>query len=121
MAAARARDRPHTFAWSPGEPRTQRKPPPRRTRGRLCCTATSGSIHSSRVTRSRFGMTRPDQDPHEPPSLSWPAWAPALAASLLIIAIGGMTTWLALKFDALRPRVGDMIVFVPAQGDGDSW
>jgi hypothetical protein len=32
-----------------------------------------------------------------------------------------MTTYLALKFDALRPQVGDMIVFVPTQGDADTW
>jgi hypothetical protein len=44
-----------------------------------------------------------------------------LAAAILIVAIGGMTTYLALKFDALRPLVGDMIVFVPAQPDGDAW
>jgi hypothetical protein len=44
-----------------------------------------------------------------------------LAAALLIVAIGGMTTYLALKFDALRPQVGDMIVFVPSSGDADSW
>jgi len=66
-------------------------------------------------------MLRPDQDPHEPASLTWPAWAPALAAAMLIVAIGGLTTWLALKFDALRPRVGDMIVFVPTPADTDSW
>lgn len=66
-------------------------------------------------------MNRPDPDSREPSSLSWPAWGPALAASLLIVAIGGMTTWLALKFDALRPRVGDMIVFVPSQSDADTW
>jgi hypothetical protein len=66
-------------------------------------------------------MIRPDQDPREPNSLSWPAWAPALAASFLIIAVGGMTTYLALKFDALRPRVGDMIVFLPMGGDKDTW
>lgn len=66
-------------------------------------------------------MIRPDQDPREPTSLTWPTWAPALAAALLIVAIGGMTTYLALKFDALRPRVGDMIVFVPTQSDADSW
>jgi hypothetical protein len=66
-------------------------------------------------------MIRPDHDPREPTSLTWPSWAPALAAALLIVAIGGMTTWLALRFDALRPRVGDMIVFVPTQGDTDSW
>lgn len=66
-------------------------------------------------------MTRPDRDPREPTTLSWPAWGPALAAALLIVAIGGMTTYLALKFDALRPQIGDMIVFVPAQGDTDTW
>src|SRR5665213_2370522 len=69
----------------------------------------------------RAGMPRPDNDPNDPVSLVWPAWAPALAASLLIIAIGGMTTYLALRFDALRPRVGDMIVFAPIKGDADSW
>jgi hypothetical protein len=66
-------------------------------------------------------MIRPDQDPREPTSLSWPAWAPALSAALLIVAIGGLTTYLALKFDALRPRVGDMVVFLPTPADADSW
>lgn len=66
-------------------------------------------------------MIRPDQDPREPTSLSWPAWGPALSAALLIVAIGGLTTYLALKFDALRPRVGDMIVFLPTPSDADSW
>jgi len=66
-------------------------------------------------------MIRPDRDPREPTSLAWPAWGPALAAALLIMSLGGMTTWLALKFDALRPQIGDMIVFVPAQGDADTW
>jgi hypothetical protein len=66
-------------------------------------------------------MPSPNRDPREPASLSSPSRAPALMAALLIIAIGGMTTYLALKFDALRPRVGDMIVFVPAPGDSDTW
>jgi hypothetical protein len=66
-------------------------------------------------------MIRPDPDRHEPPSLSWLALSPALAAALLIVGIGGLTTYLALKFDALRPRVGDMIVFVPTTGDKDTW
>ncbi len=39
----------------------------------------------------------------------------------MIVMIGGLTSWLVLKFDALRPRVGDMIVFVPAAPDADSW
>jgi hypothetical protein len=39
----------------------------------------------------------------------------------LIVAIGGFTTYLALKFDAMRPRVGDMIVFTPTPADADSW
>jgi hypothetical protein len=66
-------------------------------------------------------MIRRDHDPHEPSSLSWPAWAPALAAALLIVAIGGMTTYLALRFDALRPKVGDIIVFLPTESGADSW
>jgi hypothetical protein len=66
-------------------------------------------------------MIRPDQDPREPTSMTWPAWGSALSAAVLIVAIGGLTTYLALKFDALRPRVGDMIVFIPAAPDGDSW
>src|SRR5580698_7701706 len=66
-------------------------------------------------------MIDPNKDPDPSGSLSWPAWAPALSAALLIVAIGGLTTWLALKFDALRPRVGDMIVFIPTTQDADSW
>jgi len=66
-------------------------------------------------------MMRPDQDPHDPTSLAWPAWVPAFSAALLIVAIGGLTTYLALKFDAMRPRVGDMVVFTPNKSDADSW
>lgn len=62
-----------------------------------------------------------DEDPRKTTPISMPAWGPALAASLLIVAIGGVTTWFALQFDALRPRVGDMIVFTPNQSDGDPW
>jgi hypothetical protein len=65
-------------------------------------------------------MMRPDQDPHEP-TLTWPAWVPALSAALLIVAIGGLTTYLALRFDAMRPRVGDMVVFAPTTPDTDTW
>lgn len=66
-------------------------------------------------------MIRPHQDPRDPKSVSWPAWVPALATSFLIVAFGGMTTYLALKFDALRPQVGDMIVFLPTTGDSETW
>lgn len=52
---------------------------------------------------------------------STPARAPALAATVLLVAIVGMSTWLALKFDAMRPGVGDMIVFAPAPAEADSW
>jgi hypothetical protein len=62
-----------------------------------------------------------DDDRRKTTPISMPAWGPALAASLFIVAIGGMTTWFALQFDALRPRVGDMIVFAPNQSDGDPW
>jgi hypothetical protein len=66
-------------------------------------------------------MIRPNRDPREPTSLVWPAWGPALALALFIVAMGGVTTWFALRFDALRPRVGDMIVFLPAQSDAETW
>jgi hypothetical protein len=66
-------------------------------------------------------MIRPDQDPQKPTSLSWLSWASTLAAAVMIVAMGGLTTYLALAFDALRPRVGDMIVFAPAPRDSDSW
>ena len=66
-------------------------------------------------------MIGPDQDPREPTSLSWPNLAPALAGAFLIVAIGAMTTYLALKFDAARPKVGDMIVFLPTSSDSDTW
>jgi hypothetical protein len=66
-------------------------------------------------------MIRPDNDPQKPTSLEWPAWAPALTAALLIVAIGGLTTYLALKFDALRPKIGDMVVFAQSPPDTDSW
>jgi hypothetical protein len=66
-------------------------------------------------------MVRPEQDPREPTTTSWPTWAPALAAALLIMVIGGMTTYLALQFDALRPQIGDMIVFVPSKADAETW
>lgn len=62
-----------------------------------------------------------DEDPRKTTPMTIPAWGPALAASLLIVAIGGVTTWFALQYDALRPRVGDMIVFAPTQSDGDPW
>jgi hypothetical protein len=66
-------------------------------------------------------MFTPDPDSNEPSSLSWPPWGSALSAAVLIVAIGSLTTWLALRFDALRPRVGDMVVFLPNPPDADSW
>ena len=66
-------------------------------------------------------MPTPRRDPREPGSVSLPAWVPALAAGLFILATGGMTTYLALEFEALRPGVGDMIVFAPSHGQGDTW
>jgi hypothetical protein len=66
-------------------------------------------------------MSPRDEDRRKTTPMAMPAWGPALAASLLIVAIGGITTWFALQFDALRPQVGDMIVFAPTQSDGDPW
>jgi len=45
----------------------------------------------------------------------------AISTVFLIIGIGALTTYLALRFDALRPQLGDMIVFVPSANASDSW
>ena len=66
-------------------------------------------------------MFRPDPESRDPFPVSWPVWVPAITAAALIVSIGAMTTWLALRFDALRPTIGDMIVFSPTPTDSDSW
>ena len=66
-------------------------------------------------------MIRPDPDQHEPPSLVFPTWAAALTAAVLIVGIGGMTTYLVLKFDALHPKVGDIIEFARLKAGTASW
>ena len=65
-------------------------------------------------------MIRHGPDPPETSPLFPPAWAPALVA-LLLIAIGGMATWLTLKFDAMRPGLGDMIVFAQMSPGRGAW
>ncbi|MSP02174.1 MAG: hypothetical protein EXR07_14155 [Acetobacteraceae bacterium] len=66
-------------------------------------------------------MIQPGHDPRQTSRLSSPTWTSALAVALLLVTIGGMTTWLALKYDRLRPRIGDMIVFVPNSSGTDTW
>lgn len=66
-------------------------------------------------------MAHRDPEPPETSRLSPPAWAPALAVTVLLIAISGMTTWLALKFDAMRPGLGDIIVFAQMAPDREAW
>lgn len=66
-------------------------------------------------------MTHHGPDPPETSPLSLPAWAPAMAVALLLIATGGMTTWLAMKFAAIRPGLGDMIVFARMPPDRGAW
>lgn len=66
-------------------------------------------------------MNRPDPDQHDPDALSFPTWAPAFIAAAMMVTIGGLTTWLALKFDALRPKVGDIIEFARTPPGTDSW
>ena len=57
----------------------------------------------------------------DPTNSFWPSWAPALFAAVLFAATGCLTTWLAQKFDAADPIVGDMIVFAPIPADVDAW
>ena len=66
-------------------------------------------------------MLLPGPDPREPSPVTWPIWVPALFVTMMILVIGGLSTYLAFRMDTLLPRVGDMIVFSPAPPDGDPW
>jgi hypothetical protein len=61
-----------------------------------------------------------EPDPSDPTTLSWPSALPAIATALLMVVIGCATTLLVLRFDALRPQLGDMIVFIPSAPDPDA-
>ena len=66
-------------------------------------------------------MAQPDPNRPDPSSYTGPAWAPALSALVLMVAIGAMSTWMVLRYDLARPGVGEMIVFVPSTPDADVW
>ena len=66
-------------------------------------------------------MIDPDPDRRNPGSFPPSAWVPAVAAAALMVTIGGLTAWLALKFDALHPRVGDIVEFTGIPPDLDTW
>ena len=66
-------------------------------------------------------MLLPGPDPREPSPVTWPIWVPALFVTMMILVIGGLSTYLAFRMDTLLPKVGDMIVFSPAPPDGNSW
>ena len=51
---------------------------------------------------------------------SWSGWLP-VAGIIAIMATGCLSTFMFLQLDVLWPRVGDMVVFTPAQEDADTW
>jgi hypothetical protein len=73
-------------------------------------------------------MRRPDQ--HEPSRNSAPqgtphgtplaAWLPVLAA-MAIMVTGCLSTFLVLRLDEFRPKVGDIVAFRPGSQDTDMW
>lgn len=64
----------------------------------------------------RFG----DHEHDEGGNLKWAAVGPALLASSIML-IGCLMTFLLLNLDALRPKVGDMVVFYPSSHEQDVW
>lgn len=64
---------------------------------------------------------RPDDHEHDhEPSAVWVAAGPAALAAC-IMSIGMFVTLLLLNLDALRPKVGDMVVFRPSTQVQDVW
>jgi len=62
---------------------------------------------------------QPDDPNHEPDAL-WLTAGPAVMAAC-IMALGMFVTFLVLNLDALRPKVGDMVVFNPSGQAQDVW
>jgi hypothetical protein len=65
-------------------------------------------------------MRRQNEERHEQPAERLSAWTLA-AAAVAIMAMGCLTTFIALQVDGFRPRVGDMVVFQPGSQDADPW
>src|SRR4051794_37873766 len=65
-------------------------------------------------------MRRQNQERHEQPAARLSAWTP-VSAAVAIMAMGCLTTFLALQVDGPRPKVGDMVVFRPGSQDADPW
>ena len=63
----------------------------------------------------------PDPDRPNNSPFTGPAWLPALSALVMMAIVGAMSTWLVLKYDAARPSLGEMIVFLPSVPDTDPW
>ncbi|HXT81034.1 MAG TPA: hypothetical protein VN702_15820 [Acetobacteraceae bacterium] len=65
-------------------------------------------------------MQRRDQEPRQNNHAPVTPWGPIMAAVVLMF-VGCFATFLFLELDALRPRVGDMVVFEPNGQGFDEW
>ena len=54
------------------------------------------------------------------PNGQWVAMGPAMLA-VGIMLVGCFVTFLLLSFDAMRPRIGDIVVFRPNTVEQDAW
>lgn len=66
-------------------------------------------------------MSFPDPDRPKHAPYTEPAWLPALSALAMMAVVGAMSTWLVLQYDAARPGLGEIIVFLPSVPDTDPW
>jgi hypothetical protein len=61
-----------------------------------------------------------DHENNEGHDAKWAAVGPALLA-VSVMLIGCIVTFLVLNLEALRPKVGDMVVFHPTSQEQDAW
>lgn len=65
-------------------------------------------------------MARQNPGDQEQQQTNWSGWLPVVGI-VAIMATGCLSTFMFLQLDMLRPGVGDMVVFTPAQEDTDTW
>jgi len=61
-----------------------------------------------------------DHEHNDGHDAKWAVAGPALLA-VSVMLIGCIATFLVLNLDALRPKVGDMVVFHPTSQEQDAW
>jgi hypothetical protein len=65
-------------------------------------------------------MAERNRDDHDPVERDLSAWLPLLFVAVIML-MAGITAASILRSGALRPRVGDIVTFSPAQRDRDIW